>query len=118
MSGLMKKFLFTVLSCALLIGGVAYAQEHEEKKTPATAPSTQPVNKMCVMHPEDPVDNRVTVIYEGKVIGFCCEDCIKDFKKDPKKYMAKLEEQDKADKKAEKDKDKSKDAEKDKKAEK
>ena len=83
----MKRMLFTVLCSALLVGGIAYAHEHDEKKTPATAPTTKPVNKMCIMHSEDPVDDRETVTYEGKVIGFCCEDCKRDFLKDPKKYI-------------------------------
>lgn len=86
----MKKLLFTVLSCALLVGGVAYAHEHTDKKTPATAPTTKPVNKMCAVNSEDPVDDRVTVVYEGKVIGFCCEDCKVDFAKDPKKFIARM----------------------------
>jgi YHS domain-containing protein len=29
----------------------------------------------------------VTYLYQGKVIGVCCEDCIPKFKKDPEKYM-------------------------------
>jgi YHS domain-containing protein len=29
-------------------------------------------------------------MYQGKTIGFCCEDCIGDFKKDPEKYMKTL----------------------------
>ncbi len=90
----MKKLIFTVVSFALLIGGVAYAHEHDEKKSPTTAPTTapttKPVNKMCAVNPEDPVDDRVSVVYEGKVIGFCCEDCKADFAKDPKSYVAKL----------------------------
>ena len=48
------------------------------------------VNKFCPVTRE-PVDPKVpTVQYDGKTIGFCCEDCIKDFKADPEKYMKNL----------------------------
>ena len=35
-------------------------------------------------------DTVPTVIYKGKVIGFCCEDCIPKFKKNPEAYMKDL----------------------------
>ena len=59
-------------------------------ETPTTAPSTQPVNKFCAVNTKDEVDPKVTTIYKGQTIGFCCEDCIKDFNKDPEKYVAKM----------------------------
>lgn len=63
---------------------------------PTTAPTTQasataqPINKYCAVKHDDAVDPTVTYLYQGKVIGFCCEDCIPDFKKDPEKYMKDL----------------------------
>jgi len=33
------------------------------------------------------IDPKVTYLYQGKVIGFCCEDCIEKFKKDPDNYV-------------------------------
>jgi YHS domain-containing protein len=59
---------------------------------PTTAPATQPMiyNKICPVTKEA-VDPKVpTVQYEGKTIGFCCEDCIKQFNADPEKYMKDL----------------------------
>lgn len=50
----------------------------------------KPVNKMCPIEPEHEVDPTVTVTYKGKVVGFCCEDCVKTFKNNPEKYMKKL----------------------------
>lgn len=55
---------------------------------PTTAPTTRPVNKMCMVQPDDKIDPKVTYVYKGKVYGFCCTDCIDDFKKDPEKYIA------------------------------
>ena len=54
---------------------------------PATQPAAKPVNKFCAVDHDNEVDPKVTVVYKGMVIGFCCKDCIKDFEKDPDKYV-------------------------------
>lgn len=65
---------------------------------PTTRPSNQavqasaqakPINKLCPIE-HDAIDPTVTYVYNGKVIGFCCADCIPKFKKDPEKYMKDL----------------------------
>jgi YHS domain-containing protein len=70
------------LTCIL---GVAIAAEKKEE-----APTTKPVNKMCAVQPENPVDDRVIYMHEGKAIGFCCSDCIPTFKENPAKYVDKM----------------------------
>jgi YHS domain-containing protein len=62
------------------------------KAKATTQPTAQakPINKMCPVETDDEVDPAVTVVYEGKTIGFCCTDCVKEFKKDPAKYLANL----------------------------
>lgn len=57
---------------------------------PATQASAQPINKYCAVEKDHPVDPTVTYLYQGKTIGFCCDDCIPTFKKDPEKYMKDL----------------------------
>jgi len=55
----------------------------------AIAPSAVPVNKICpVMGGK--VDPKMTTVYKGKTIGFCCGACPGEFKKDPEKYMKNL----------------------------
>ena len=57
---------------------------------PATtqAASTQAVNKSCaVMSPDDLVDPKYNVIYQDRVIGFCCEECADTFKKKPERHL-------------------------------
>jgi YHS domain-containing protein len=56
---------------------------------PTSQPANKPVNKLCPVGKED-IDPKVTYVYKGKTIGFCCEDCIPKFKADPDKYMANL----------------------------
>jgi YHS domain-containing protein len=46
----------------------------------------QPINRNCAVEQEHPIDPKVTYTHDGKVYGFCCEDCIDAFKKDPAKY--------------------------------
>ncbi len=49
-----------------------------------------PVNKFCVVMPEDEIDPDVMVEYKGKTIVFCCTSCVKKFNADLEKYMGKL----------------------------
>jgi len=91
----MKRFLASTLLVCALMGVVAVAADKAKKpETPATKPTSapaHPINKYCAVDRDNPVDETVpTVTYEGKVIGFCCEDCIPKFKKDPKAYMKDL----------------------------
>lgn len=85
------------LSVALLVLGAGCASNHStpanSDKNSSNAPTTQPaaaampVNKYCAVDRDSKIDPKVTYLYQGKVIGFCCEDCIEKFKKDPDNYV-------------------------------
>jgi YHS domain-containing protein len=60
------------------------------KKADAKAAAGKPLNKTCPIDPGGAVDPTVTVAYEGKTIGLCCEDCKKQFALDPAAYAADL----------------------------
>ena len=62
----------------------------EGKSEKAEGKSAKPVNELCVVHPDDAVDPMVTTTYKGKLIGFCCDDCLKKFDSNPDQYAAKL----------------------------
>jgi YHS domain-containing protein len=62
----------------------------DKSDSQAAGKAAKPVNKFCAVNPDDAVDPTVTTVYQGKVIGFCCEDCQKKFDLDPKAYVAKL----------------------------
>jgi YHS domain-containing protein len=64
-------------------------QEKSKGEQPA-ADKTKPVNKFCPIDRENAVDPTATAEYNGKLIGFCCEDCIKKFDLDPDAYLANL----------------------------
>jgi len=89
---MLKHVCTSVTLLVLAVAACATVGFAADKKSPgpSTAPSTQPVNKMCAVEKDDKADPTVTVVYKGKVIAFCCEDCKPKFEKDPEKYMKDL----------------------------
>ena len=60
--------------------------------TPVVAPATTnaaPVNAMCPVSGK-PVNVAKTVLHDGVLVAFCCDDCKAQFQKDPKPYLQKL----------------------------
>ncbi len=95
----MKQNLMFSTIAALLVSSAAIVMAADKPKaSPTTKPSaaTQPagkaVNKFCAVEGKDhDIDPKVTVVYKGKVIGFCCRDCVEEFEKDPEKYVKRME---------------------------
>jgi YHS domain-containing protein len=89
----MQRKMIVSAVAALLIGGAAMVGAADKPKGPTTRPATtqaaaaKPVNKFCVVESDNKIDPKVFVIYKGKTIGFCCNDCKEDFEKDPEKYI-------------------------------
>ena len=96
----MKRLILSAAVLVLVAGCASNNSQPPEQSNkaamPTTAPATQasaaekPINKYCAVDRDNEVDPTVTYLYQGKVIGFCCEDCIPKFKKDPEKYMKDL----------------------------
>ncbi len=77
---------------ALLCGAILISPSRIWADAPATQPTTQavadkPVNTRCPIT-GDPIDPKITYVYDGKTYAFCCDDCVDKFKKDPAKYAA------------------------------
>ena len=51
---------------------------------------TAPVNVMCPVTTDEPVDARITVNYQGQEIGFCCQKCRRQFLANPQDYTQNL----------------------------
>jgi hypothetical protein len=82
------KSIYLSLAVLLCGGAISCTQNNQSS---AQAGSGKPVNMMCAIMDTHPVDPKgATVVHNGKVIGFCCADCIPEFKKDPDKYVASL----------------------------
>ena len=93
----MSKFVI-VATLVLSFGMIALVRAAEETKKEEKAPASQPattqpgpiVNKKCPVGGEDVDPKGKTVVYKGKTVGFCCDECIEDFKKNPDKYAKEL----------------------------
>ena len=57
----------------------------------ATDPATtgHPINTKCPVSGK-PIDPSKTVVYKGKIVAFCCDDCKAKFEKDPTPFLARL----------------------------
>lgn len=55
----------------------------------AAADPTTPVNTVCPVS-GTAVDPAHTVTYEGKLVGFCCPNCLAKFNEDPAPFLANL----------------------------
>ena len=58
--------------------------------TNAVPPASKPINTQCPISGK-PVDPAKTVLHEGKLVAFCCDDCKAQFLKNPAPVAAKLE---------------------------
>ena len=68
----------------------AEKKEAPKKDGKAAKKDAAAVNAYCPVHKENAVDATVTTVYEGRKIGFCCDDCLKKFDSDPATYAAKV----------------------------
>ena len=57
--------------------------------TAASATALKPVNATCPVS-GTPVNPAFSIVFEGRVIGFCCSNCPTKFWADPQSYKSKL----------------------------
>lgn len=72
----MKQVIMTaVVLAAAVISGCASGSKD--------ASASRPVNRMCPVMPEHDVPDSmaVTVVWKGKTVAFCCEDCAETWDK-------------------------------------
>jgi mono/diheme cytochrome c family protein/uncharacterized membrane protein len=75
-----------------LKGNIREAHIAVELGTPLTSVSTTnaaPVNTECPVSGK-PVDTSKTLVHEGILVAFCCDDCKAKFEQDPKPFLGKL----------------------------
>lgn len=80
------RILAPLVLCLLAwLAGGARAQEAGAGTQPGP-----PINTMCPVMPEEPVDPEYTIVWEGRSIGLCCATCRRKFLRDPQTYLALL----------------------------
>ncbi len=81
-------------SLTILLLGVVWAAPPSARAQPATprvdADAAATINTMCPVMPDEEVDPRFTVEYEGVRVGLCCRKCRTKFEKEPTAYRANL----------------------------
>jgi YHS domain-containing protein len=50
------------------------------------------VNRKCPIKTDSRVDTQQTLVYKGKIVGFCCSDCLDKWKANPAAHAAALKE--------------------------
>ena len=48
--------------------------------------------KTCLVSGDKLEGESIDYVHEGRLIRFCCKDCIKDFKKEPAKFLKVLDD--------------------------
>jgi YHS domain-containing protein len=83
------KIASSLLAAAMVTGGALGLStlRADDAAAPATSQPAAATNTKCPIS-GDPVDAKVTTVYNGKTYAFCCADCVKAFNKDPAKYAA------------------------------
>lgn len=85
------RFLFLTLLLSSAFAAMVLASKDHSAAAPTTAPSSlaagKPVNEFCPIQKGNEIDAKITVVHDGKVIGFCCTECAGEFKHDPAKHM-------------------------------
>lgn len=56
---------------------------------PPAAVALTPVNTVCPVT-GSPLDPRFSIVFEGRVVGFCCSNCPKEFWEEPEKFRANI----------------------------
>ncbi len=105
----MLKQLVIIISVFLIFGSLIIAQENpgkqkEETQVKPEVKSEQQVdgqqsaselkiwNTVCPVKGNSVEEDSPTVVYNGKVYGFCCPGCDIKFAKNPEKYIKNLSE--------------------------
>ena len=86
MTTMIKALVAGLVLGAAAMGGCQSGCCGECQKPAADVKATEakaagPVNTVCAIENEDPVDESVTVAWRGQTVGFCCPGCIKEWAK-------------------------------------
>ena len=91
----MNKYTLNIFAIILLAGTFSLSLKAEDAKPDNAAiiakqKPTYPM-KTCLVSGDKLEADTIDYVYEGRLIRFCCKDCIKDFNKEPAKYLKVLD---------------------------
>jgi YHS domain-containing protein len=70
-------------------GELEFRSDAPALDAPPAVAGLAPVNTVCPVSGE-PANAKYSILFEGRVIAFCCLNCPKEFWADPETYRAKL----------------------------
>jgi uncharacterized membrane protein len=70
-------------------GAVKFTSDAPLPGAPAAPTALTPINTTCPVS-GSPVNPKFAVVFEGKIVGFCCPNCPKEFWADPQAFADKL----------------------------
>lgn len=70
-------------------GELAFSSDAPSADAPPASAELAPVNTICPVS-GDPANAKYSILFEGRVIAFCCPNCPKQFWSDPEAFRAKL----------------------------
>lgn len=70
---------------AMVVGGMLVGSGWAQTTTRGL-----PINEYCPVMTEEKADPAFTTVYNGQVIGFCCDKCLAKFEANPDRYAARL----------------------------
>ena len=90
------KILTTLLSAAVLASaGLAFSDEKDaasdEAVIAAQLPSYPLTECLISKEPLDAMGEPLNLVYEGRLVRFCCKGCVKGFKKKPAETLAQID---------------------------
>ena len=83
-----RPLLFLVAALVALAMGLATVEAGSSQDGGSQSTS---INTMCPLLPDEPVDPRYIVTYQGQEIGLCCVKCKRKFLKDPEAWVGEIE---------------------------
>lgn len=94
----MNPLLFRITICLLLVAialaitGRAQAETccRHHADSDASNPAASDSNVMCPVMPEELAEDSWTTVYRGRVIRFCCNNCVDTFRRNPEKFLSAL----------------------------
>lgn len=76
------------------VGTILVSTNSLNSSTNTVSSTATPVNEKCPVSGK-PIDPSKTLLHNGMLVAFCCDDCKEKFQKDPAPYLAKLESKNK-----------------------
>lgn len=92
MNLLMKRLCRVCVIAVFSLGVLSNTAKAQSPSPGSAGEGVGPVNAMCPVMIDEPIDPRFTAEHNGVTIGLCCRKCLTKFEADPESYLANIPE--------------------------